>query len=476
MNKKKFYITTAIDYVNGAPHIGHALEKIQADAMARYQRIVGKNVFFLTGVDEHGSKIMRSAQEQGKETKDFVDENTEKFKQFAKTLNLSNDGFIRTSDQKQHWPGAQLLWQKLEESNDIYKKKYRGHYCVGCETFVTERDLVDGKCPDHDREPELIEEENYFFKLSKYSTEIKSRIESDEIQIIPQSRKNEVLAMIERGIEDVSFSRPTDKISWGIPVPNDDSQMMYVWCDALSNYISAIGYGTNNNFNDFWPADIHVIGKDIIRFHTIIWPGMLLSAGLPLPKKIFAHGFITSEGKKMSKSLGNVIDPLELIKKYGVEALRYYLLREITPFEDGDLTKERFNEAYTANLVNGLGNLTSRILKMSETHIEGSVEISDSTIPGEFKSLVENFELNKAMDLIWQKISELDLLIQETQPFKLVKENKEKAVEIIKDLVVKLYNIANLLESFLPETSQKIKEAIKINKKPEEPLFPRIEH
>lgn len=474
----KFYITTAIDYTNASPHLGHALEKVQADAIARYQRILlsGDNVHFLTGTDEHGIKIVRSAEVAGKDVRNFADENFSKFKKLANDLDISNDDFIRTSDKERHWPGAQLLWKKLEEAGDIYKSKYKGYYCVGCEAYVTERDLVGGKCPAHNQEPEAIEEENYFFRLSKYADKIESIIKNEELKIFPESRKNEVLAMIGKGIEDISFSRPAEKLKgWGVPVPNNESQLMYVWCDALANYISALGYGSSDDgsFKKFWPADLHVVGKDILRFHAVIWPAMLLSAGLELPKALFVHGHILSGGKKMSKTLGNIIDPFDLINEYGADAVRYYLLREILPFDDGDITLEKFKEAYNANLANGLGNLVSRVMKMSEQYLSNRERVTrnEKMLDG-FKEFMDNFELNKAMDLIWRKISELDLKIQETQPFKLIKTDEKKAKEILMELVAGLQNIALMLKPFLPQTSEKIFNAIKANKMPE-PLFLR---
>ena len=475
--KGKFYITTSIDYVNASPHLGHALEKVQADAIARYQRLLDKEVYFLTGTDEHGIKIVRSAQSANKDVKSFIDENSAKVVELIKKLNISNNDFIRTSDKNRHWPGAQLIWKKFVEAGDIYKGKYSGYYCVGCETYVKESDLINGKCPYHYTEPEKIEEENYFFKLSRYADEIKKRIESGELKILPESRKNEILATIREGIEDISFSRPAEKLAgWGVPVPDDDSQLMYVWCDALANYISALGYGSDNeeNFKKFWPADLHIIGKDILRFHAFIWPAMLLSAKLPLPKTIFVHGFIISDGKRMSKTLGNVIDPFDLIERYGADAARYYLLREITPFEDGDITEEKFKETYNANLANGLGNLTARIMKMSEQYLENKeLRIMKYELPEDYKKFMNSFELSKAMDLIWQKISEMDLYIQKTQPFKLIKEDEEKAKKILRELVSGLWDIALMLKPFLPQTSEKIIAAIQSNKMPES-LFPRI--
>ncbi len=474
---EKFFITTSIVYVNADPHVGHALEFTQADIIARYQRLLGKEIFFLTGTDEHGAKVARAAEAQGKDVKKFVDEISEKVKNLTEDLNISNDDFIRTSDKKRHWPAVRALWEKLKEKGDIYKANYKGLYCLGCEAFLTKKDLIDGKCCWHNQKPEEINEENYFFKLSAYQNQIKKAIESDTIKIIPESRKNEVLNLIDTGLEDISFSRPVKDLSWGIPVPDDDSQTIYVWADALSNYISALGYGTKDDskFKKYWPADIHVIGKDILRFHSLIWPGMLLSAGLDLPKNILVHGHITFDGKKMSKSLGNIIDPFDLINRYGADAVRYYLAREILTTEDGDITEEKFKEAYNANLANGLGNLVSRIMKMSEQYLPNTNFINSLlSFSAEYKKAIEDFNLNKAMDIIWESISSLDLKIQESQPFKLIKTDEKKAKKIVQELVQGLCNIAEMLKPFLPQTSKKILKAIETNKMPE-PLFLRKE-
>ncbi|MFH0803587.1 MAG: methionine--tRNA ligase [Candidatus Tagabacteria bacterium] len=471
---EKFYITTAIDYTNGPPHLGHALEKVQADVIARYQRLLGKDVFFLTGTDEHGAKVKKAAEAQGKSPEKFVDEISATFRDLTKKLNISNDDFIRTSDKKRHWPGVKAVWEKLVANGDIYKGNYKGFYCLGCEAFLTKKDLVDGKCAVHNQKPEEINEENYFFKLSAYREKIKKAIESGKLKIIPESRKNEVLNLIDAGLEDVSFSRPAKDLSWGIPVPSDKTQTIYVWADALSNYISALGYGTDDDskFKKYWPADIHVIGKDILRFHALIWPAMLIAVGLDLPKNILAHGFITMGGKKMSKSEGNFIDPFDLINNYGADSVRYYLAREILTTEDGDITEEKFKEAYNANLANGLGNLVSRIMKMASTYLETNPELPEKSIPENFKEAMNNFEINKATDIIWQKISELDGKIQTAQPFKLVKNDKEAAIKIIKELVVDLYAVARMLNPIMPETSAIIKATVKANKMPT-PLFLR---
>ncbi len=470
------YITTPIFYPNAKPHLGHAYTATVADILARHLRAVGDDVYFLTGVDENTEKVARAARAAGQETGTYLDSVVFSFKDLfsEKKLNISYDQFIRTSDERVHWPGAQALWRKLVEAGDIYSATYDGMYCVGHEAFITEKDLVDGKCPDHNEAPEHLKETNYFFRLSKYTNEIRDRIESNELEIIPAVRKNEILTLLERGLEDVSFSRPADKVSVGIPVPGDPTQKMYVWCDALANYISALGYGRTDDalFKKFWPADAHIIGKDILRFHAGIWPGMLLSAGLPLPKKIFVHGFITSGGKKMSKTLGNVIAPDALIAEYGGEAVRYFLARHISPFEDGDITLESFKNAYNADLANGLGNLVSRIMKMAE---ENTTTPSDSRVgdPSLIKEgMLESYNIQMYAEYIANEITKLDHRIQETEPFKLVKKDNTAGQKVIAELVGGLAHIAQLLAPILPATSVKIQEAIKQNKKPEN-LFPR---
>ncbi|KKS68866.1 MAG: Methionine-tRNA ligase [Candidatus Azambacteria bacterium GW2011_GWA2_42_62] len=433
----KFFVTTSIPYANAPPHIGHALEFVQADVLARYWRSAGKKVFFLTGADEHGVKIARSAQKAGVTPGKFVNKNTAEFKKLIRLLAISNDDFIRTTDKKRHWPGAQKLWLRLIEAGDIYKKNYKGLYCVGHEAFVTEKDLAGGVCAIHKSKPEVIEEENYFFRLSKYSKIIESRIKNNELRIIPASRKNEILSLLKQGLEDISFSRPSKDLSWGIPVPGDKTHTMYVWCDALSNYITAIDYAEENDkFKKWWPADAQIIGKDILRFHAAIWPGMLLSAGLPLPKEIFVHGFITAGGEKMSKTIGNVADPFGIIKKYGADALRYYLLREIPPAGDGEFTDEKFNERYNADLAKGLGNLFSRVLTLAQ---KGKI------------SPIENpkfaLEIKKTEKILKQLI-------------------------IIGELLSLIAAIGKLLAPFLPETAGKISKHIAGGKIAT--LFPRL--
>ncbi len=474
---KKFYITTSIPYTNAPAHIGFGLEIVQADVLARYYKNLGNDVFFLTGTDEHGQKTLKAAEATGKNPLDFADQISEKFRDLTKILNITNNDFIRTTDEKRHLPAVYKLWEKYKENGDIYKKKYKGFYCVGCEAFKTQKELVDGKCIIHQKEIEVVEEENYFFKLSKYLPEIKKIIEKDVIKIIPETKKNEILNMIEQGLEDVSFSRAKEKY-WGWPVPGDDSQSFYVWQEALPNYISAIGYAENSaQFKQYWPADLHCIGKDIVKFHAIYWPAMLLSAGLDLPKSIFVHGFITANGHKMSKSLGNVIDPFELVKKYGADAVRYYLLREIPSTEDGDFTIEKFEQRYNSDLAGGIGNLVARVLgiadKISNFKFQTLNKILNAKLSKtikevnkKYKSSVENFKFNEALVAVWELISFCDKYINDEKLW------ETKKTEVINDLFFAIKEIAELLAPFLPETAEKIEKAIETKKS--EILFPRI--
>lgn len=462
----KFYLTTAIAYVNGHPHVGHALEFIQADALARYHRLSGDDTFFLTGTDEHGVKIYETAQEAGIETQKFVDANAEVFKSMEEVLNLSNDDFIRTSSAR-HKSGAQKLWTKMFEAGDIYKDVYKGNYCVGCEAFIPEKDLEDGMCPTHKKKVKQLEEENYFFKLSKYSDRIKKAIESDELNILPESRKNEMLNIIgEDGLHDVSFSRPKNVLPWGIEVPNDPTQVMYVWCDALSNYITAIDYEQENDlFKKLWPCDAHIIGKDILRFHAGIWIGMLMSAEIEIPKAIFVHGFVTSNGQKMSKSLGNVVDPLEYVEKYGADAVRYYLLREIPTTDDGDFSHGRFVDVYNSELANGVGNFLNRVLMMVEKYNEGKVPavtdeaevLSDLTsLVGNFKDEFDGFDIKKACEALMGVVDLGNKYIDDKKPWVMAKEGTEGLSDVLYNLLEILRYVAALTAPLMPETAEKI--------------------
>ena len=472
--KKKFYLTSALAYVNAPPHIGHAMQFVRADVLARYRRLKGDDVFFLTGTDEYGSKIYRTARENGVTPKRLADENAKKFKLLDELLDISYNGFIRTTDKK-HALNAQKIWNLLEKKGDIYKKKYRGLYCVGCEAFKTEKDLIDGKCPEHRKEPEIIEEENYFFRLSKYAKKVEGKIKKGELRIIPESKRNEILAFLRQGIEDISFSRPKKVLPWGILVPSDKKQVIYVWADALTGYLLPYKH---------WPADLHIIGKDNLKFHALYWSAMLMSADLPLPKTIYVHGFITSGGLKMSKTIGNIVDPFEMLEKYGADALRYYLLREIPAYEDGDFTEERFKERYNGELANGLGNFCARVLTLAERDTNIRMHTNDTNITNKIKKTkkqvgqkLEEFRFNEALAAIWELISFGDNYVNQTTPWKI--ENEKEKNKVIFNLVILLKEISGLLQPFLPQTSEKIFKNIKISEKvirvkKGEILFPRI--
>jgi methionyl-tRNA synthetase len=477
--REKFYVTTAIDYVNAKVHLGHSLEKVQADVLARYHRNLEEDVFFLTGTDENAQKNVLAAEKEGIPPKKFVDQNANFAKNLWKKFNISFDYFIRTINKKIHWPGVQKLWLKCKEAGDIYKRSYTGLYCTGCEAFLREKDLKNGLCPYHLKKPEIVSEENYFFRLSKYQKELEKIIERDEIEIFPRERKNEVLSFIKSGLEDFSISRPRERMKgWGIPVPGDRSQIIYVWFDALTNYISAIGYGRDEkNFKKYWPADLHIIGKDILKFHAIYWPAMLFSAKIELPRRILVHGFITVAGQKMSKSLGNIVNPLEIIEKYGADSLRYFLLRESSPFEDLDFTFEKFKKRYNSDLAKGLGNLVARVIALAKKFkIQNSkikMKIRNSNLGKEiektkinWKEALENFKFNESLKSIWDLISFCDKFIQENKPWE---KGNEK---IISDLLLTLEEISIMLKPFLPKTSEEIIE--QFEGKESKILFPKI--
>ncbi len=473
----KFYITTTLPYVNAEPHLGFAMEIVRADVVARFHRAQGYEVFFNTGTDEHGIKIYRAALAAGKDVKAYVDEHAAKFNHLKTALNLSYDNFIRTTDPA-HEKAAQAFWRVCNANGYIYKKNYFVKYCVGCELEKTDSEIVDGRCPTHPSlELELINEENYFFKFSEFGDRLLGLYRERPDLVIPDFRFNEIRAFVERGLQDFSISRLKTKLPWGVLVPDDPNHVMYVWFDALVNYISAIGWPADmKKFNDWWLGSGGVVqycGKDNLRQQSAMWQAMLLAANLPPSKHIVIDGFINFGGQKMSKSLGNVASPFEIVGEYGTDALRYYLIRHIQPFEDSDYTDEHFRNAYNGNLANGLGNLISRIMKMAADHLPTPIQLPKVVLHTEFLEAFETFELNKALDHIWKEIAVQDMYIQETQPFKMVKENKAEGEIVIANLVGKLYHIAIMLQVFMPETAATIIELIKENKFPAAPLFPR---
>lgn len=474
--KKKFYITTTLPYVNADPHIGFALEIIQADVIARYYRSNGYEVFFNTGTDEHGLKILRGAEIEKLDPKKYCDIYAEKNRKLKEALNLSYNSFVRTTD-AHHIKSAQEFWGRCYKNGDIFKKNYKIKYCVGCELEKTESELVDGRCPIHlNREIEIIEEENYFFKYSKYQKQLLDFYDKNLKFVVPESRFNEIKEFTKRGLEDFSISRLKEKMPWGVPVPNDDKHVIYVWFDALVNYISVLGWPENSKkFKDFWPG-LQVAGKDNLRQQSSMWQAMLLSAGLQNSKQIFIHGFITANGQKMSKSLGNVIDPFELVKKYGTDAVRYYLLREILSTEDGDFTIEKFEQRYNADLAGGIGNLVARVLgiagnlKIKAEKATRKTNEKVKEVKDRYKFAIENFKFNEALSAVWELISYCDKYINEKKLW----ENKNP--EVINDLFFVINTIKDLLLPFLPETSEKIKTAFATQgtSRKSEALFPRV--
>ena len=459
-------MTTPIYYINDVPHIGHAYATFAADILARYHRAVGDDTFFLTGTDENSQKTVLAAEKAKKDIKEYTEELSEKWRSTWKKLEITNDDFIRTTGTR-HKEKVLEIFEKIKRSGDIYKGKYKGLYCVGHEAFLKEADLdQNGLCPEHQTKPEYIEEENYFFRLSKYQDPLIKFFEKNPDFVEPQERYNEVFNFIKGGLQDISVTRETQK--WGITAPNDPKHVIYVWFDALINYISANPKK--------WPADLHLIGKDILRFHAVIWPAMLLSASLPPPKKIFAHGFFTIDGVKISKSLGNAIDPLAISEKYGVDALRYYLFKEIPFGNDGDFSFKRFEEVYNANLANGLGNLVARVARLCETV---GLEIEDKgaeyEFPKNYKEALEDLRFQDALSIIWHKITNVDRKIDKEKPWELVKKDTRKAAAVLTTYVKEIREIQTLLVPFLPGASEKISNQFAGPKvKSAELLFPRM--
>jgi len=481
MSEKKF-ITTPIYYVNDIPHIGHAYTTIAADVLSRYYRAQGKEVFFLTGTDEHGAKIAEAAEKSAKTPKEFVDSLVPKFKNAWQKIDISYDQFFRTTD-PEHEKVVKEFVKRLIDANCIVKKQYEGLYCTGCERFYQPDEVVDGKCPDHNRELEIKKEENYFFKLSEFSDKLLNAIEKGEYQILPESRKNEVVGKIKQGLEDVSISR--GEVSWGITYPGDDKQTIYVWVDALINYWSATIIYKNQKSkvksqNDGeerhpeWPADLHLMAKDILWFHAIIWPAMLLAVGEKLPKKIFAHGFFTIDGKKMSKSLGNVLDPVALADKYGADALRYCLLREFPFGEDGDISEEKIALRYQSDLANGLGNLLNRTLNMIDRYQIPNDKFLISNEMSKFKSKnLEGLKFDQDLQDMWEGIARQNELIDKKKPWQLAKENKIDELEEVLSIVFRfLTSLIPRLFPYMPKTAVEMKKQLETLTP--EPLFQRI--
>ncbi|MEK7493780.1 MAG: methionine--tRNA ligase [Patescibacteria group bacterium] len=464
---KKFYVTTSIAYVNAPPHIGYAMELLQADALARHHRLSGKDVFFLTGTDEHGKKVAEAAAKNDMEPRAYVDMISSRFDALCKALGISEYHFIRTTD-KSHISFVEGIWKHMKESGDIYKGEYEGRYCTGCEAFLREAEMDGEKCClIHKKETQAVREENYFFKFSKYAAQVEEAIRTDAIRILPEFRKKEILNLFsDEGVKDFSVSRPKESVGWGIPVPDDDSQIMYVWIDALMNYLSGIEY-EENPMTKIWPADVHVIGKDIMRFHTMMLPAFLLSLGYPLSRCIAIHGFIFAEGQKMSKSLGNVIDPMGSIAQYGIEPVRYYLLREIPSDGDGDFSIARFKERYAADLQNGLGNLVSRVSVLGAGNFEAAKDITVSgasvrarDIYKEYEGAIDAFQLHRALEQVWVLVERSNKAVEDAKLWELAARDAGEANKVFTALAGNLAAIAYMLSPFLPETAEKIATAI----------------
>jgi methionyl-tRNA synthetase len=477
MNEQTIYITTTIPFVNARPHVGFALELVQADAIARYYRLLGRRVRLQTGTDEHAFKNVLAARQSGTSTQLLVDENASHFRHLSAVLNISHDRFVRTTEPA-HKAAVAAFWQRLRP-RDVYCKEYSGLYCVGCEDFLREQDLVDGKCQDHESEPEGVEEENYFFRLSAYQDRLETLLDSGRLSVVPHTRKNEVLQFVRSGLRDISISRAAHRLGgWGIPVPGDPSQIIYVWIDALINYVSGLGFGDGDVWSCWWnkqTSKIHIIGKNVWKFHAVYWPALLLSAGLPLPDTIPVHGFLTHEGRKISKTFGNSIDPVKHVEEFGSDVVRYYLLRYVRPFEDGDFSEERLSTAYDS-LANGLGNLCSRLTALCERaeHVAPAVEINP-TAPEGFHSALQRFEFDSAIGILWSRIRATNQDIERLAPWALIRAGVNDSLRArLNGWLRELYAVAHWIAPFLPDASAKIKTALSAGQvKMAEPLFPR---
>lgn len=475
MKNNTYYITTAIPYANADPHIGFALEILYADVMARYQRLLGKEVYFLTGTDEHGQKMFRTAKEKGVDVNDYAKQESAEYLKLAYVWNISNNDFIRTTEER-HMKSAQEFWKRSNDNGYIYKKAYEGLYCVGCESFKTEKDLVSGKCPDHGRVPEKLMEENYFFRLSKFQEQLEFLFSERPDFVYPKSRYNEMLNILKSGLDDISISREANKLPWGVPVPGDETQVMYVWFDALSNYVTALEFDKSlkestpvkdDLFKKFWPGT-HVIGKEINRFHSLLWPAMLMSAGLDVPKQIAVHGWMTVDGQKMSKTIGNVINPMTLTEQYPLEAVRYYLMREIPFDNDGNFSYQTFETRFNADLANGIGNLTNRILTMIEKYCAGKVPAvthADTALTNflqteiwpVYNEAMQIWRFDRALETVWKFVAYCDQQISDKKPWTMAKEDKQQEVEdLLYHLAESLRHIAIMIWPVMPDTSEKI--------------------
>ena len=475
--KSKLYVTTSIPYVNAAPHVGFALELVQADVIARYGRLTGRSVRLQTGTDENAGKNVLAAEQLGVTTQELVDRNARRFRELTRALGISADDFVRTTEPR-HRRGVHAFWKALQPG-DVVQRDYTGLYCTGCEDFYLERDLVDGKCPDHRTPPAKVTERNYFFGLSQYQAWIENRLVSGDPAVIPPSRRNEVLSFVQRGLTDFSISRAAQRArGWGTPVPDDASQTVYVWLDALINYLSALGYGSGDGWHQWWNPrveKVHVIGKNVWKFHAIYWPALLRSAGLPFPDTVLVHGFVTVDGRKIGKSAGNAVDPFAVIERFGADAVRYYLLRAIPPFDDGDFSLTRLAALYEADLANGIGNLVSRLAALGEIIGYASPPRTDKPAPpDDFLKAVTAFKFDKALAALWAVVAEVNRNIEQQRPWELARQGDSRLKELLDLWLDRVWVLATWLQPFLPETCRGIQARLfsgpvhKVS-----PLFPR---